>query len=642
MKKPLFKVLGSLCLVIVLATTSLLSACGETETVVDVDLDGRIDIGMTSNPNTLVPMKSEKLVQASVAQLIWETLIRLNEDGTVDPLLAESWTTSSNGLDWTFTIDSKAEFSDGNPVTAADVKYTFEVGKRHHGEDLFAQTKAAWAQIDSITVVDASTVKFTLSEAFGTFLGTLGTVFIVPKALWEDIEDVDDTTVLADYVAPTGDAARKALLVGSGPFKFNKYVADQYYWVVRNDDYWNGTAKMKDVVIDIYGTPEIALTALKTGEIDAIQMVETPTQVPLLLSTANVEVDILSDYNHNCFFLMNMRVPPFNELKVRQAVSNAIDREAIINFSQAGFAQMPQNVPYAPGLPWSNAAVAWNDEDLSRDALVTAANALLDSVTGISDMPADPADGWVRTYQPDYTGSTAADMEYECIFISSPGYQQATQIAAMNLADIGIKINPRAVQGSYLGRTLFSGWFVWNWETALFGYPGDAPFDTFVRQWGNEPFGGNYDGSVIGWNSDYNREPGDGLTVRNLDNGNSRPIIFDTPDWHNASDAEKAYYEAMYDGIEAVSLPFQQALQDSRRILDEDDYLAAVKEIQADYEALLPAPVLYHGSFITAYRTDTYEGWGDADAGGPEGVFLYGFVPPTMAAKTLMELTPLK
>jgi ABC-type transport system substrate-binding protein len=631
-KKPLVKFLLAICLVAVLTVSTLLTSCSES-------VGGRIDIGMTSNPNTLVPMKSEKLVQASLAQLIWEPLLRIVEDGSNEPLLAKSWDVSTNGLEYTFNLDPKATFSDGTKVTAADVKYTFEVGKRHAGHDYFAQTKAAWAQIASITAVDESTVKFTLSESFGTFIGTLGTVFIVPMAIWKDIEDLDDSGVLSAYEPPQVQATRREILVGSGPFMFHEYVESQYYWVKRNPNYWNGNARMEDVVVDIYGTPEIALTALKTGEIDSLQMIETPTQVSLLINAANIEVDVLNDYNHNAMFLMNLRVPPFNQLAVRQAVDNTIDRRAMIDFSQAGYAQMPQSIPYAPGLPWSNEDVEWNSAGTARTALVAAANTLLDGVVGVSDMPAEPAAGWVRTFDMGL-GDGPQPMEYECIFISSPGYQQATQIAQQNLLDIGIKIIPRAVEGSYLGRTLFSGWFVWNWECALFGYPGDAPFENFVRQWGNEPFGGNYDGSVIGWNSDPNREPGDGDTVRNLDNGNSRPIIFDTPDWHNATQAEKDYYEDMYDGLEALSLPFQADLQASRRLTNETAYMAAVLEIQEDYAAMLPTVTLYHGAFLTAYRTDKWTGWGDPAEGGPEGVFMYGFIPPSMSVPTLLNLSP--
>ncbi|MBT7290063.1 MAG: hypothetical protein HN837_06180, partial [Chloroflexi bacterium] len=339
------------------------------------------------------------------------------------------------------------------------------------------------------------TVKFTLEEPYGTFLGTLESVFIVPKVIWQDIEGAEDSTVFADYVAPSGDQARRELLIGSGPFIFHEYVADQHYWVKATPYYRDGVAKMSDVVIYIYETPEVALAALKTGEVDALQMIETPTDVPELLAAGSINMDMITTYNHNAMLFMNMRYDPFKVLEVRQAISNAIDREALINFSQAGYANMPQNVSYAPGLPWSNPDVAWNDAGLDRDTLVAAANALLDDVEGISKTPAavnvgtdeDPVmeiPDFVRTYDRGL-GDGPQPMGYECIYIDSATYERAARITADNLMDIGIKVNPTPVEGSYLGRTLFSGWFIWDWEMSLFGYPSDPDFSSFFKQWSN-------------------------------------------------------------------------------------------------------------------------------------------------------------
>ena len=147
-----FSILVAILSVLMLCLAPL--ACSSPEVVVDEPESVKLNIGMTSSPNTLVPMKSEKLIQASLAQLIWEPLVRQLEDGTLEPCLAASWDVSEDKLEYTFYIDPDAAWSDGNPVTAEDVKYSFEVGKRHHGEDLFAQTKKAWAQIDSIEVVE--------------------------------------------------------------------------------------------------------------------------------------------------------------------------------------------------------------------------------------------------------------------------------------------------------------------------------------------------------------------------------------------------------------------------------------------------------------------------------------------------------
>jgi ABC-type transport system substrate-binding protein len=638
-KKPLLKFLIALCLAAVLVVpTFLASCCGGTSK------EGRLVIGITSNPNEFAPMKAEKLVQATLFGLIYEPLILKKEDGSIIPWLAESWDVSTNKMEYTFHLDPRAKYSNGTAVTADDVKYAFDVGLRHASQDHFAQTKAAWAQLSSVTVVDARTVKFTLSEAFGTFLDTVNSVLIFPKSLWTSKEDTPskwnadpalstfDATKLYQY-NPANDAERRAMLIGSGPMKFYEYVADQWFWMVRNDDYWQGKVNVTEVVCNIYGSGESSLTALKMGEIDALVDIETPSQVTVLKQALddNIEVDILTAFNHSTMFMLNMRKAPFNILNVRKAIDKAIDRQDLITFAQSGYATMPQNAPFAPGLVDSHTNLAWNPTNKTHAALVAEANTLLDAVPGMTTIAG--GDGTYRKYDKG-DGNGAQLMEFKCMYIeTSTGYEKGVQLAQGDLAEIGIKIVPQPVQSNVLGPTLFSGYQIWNYDIAFFGYGGGPEFENLVRQWGNEPYAGNYDGSVVGWCNDPAE---DDLTKAG--NG-GRPMTYDTPNWATATAAEKAHYAAVYTQLVTDSAPMIAACQATRRLtVGSAEYHAKALEIQEMFQAQLPVLIMYHGQFMTAYRTDRWTGWGDPDQGGPQSIYLYGMAVPTMSILTIMDL----
>jgi ABC-type transport system substrate-binding protein len=609
-----------------LVVTSFLTACcAKTE--------GRLVIGATGNPNEFAPMKAEKLYQASLYGMIYETLVLKKEDGSYDPWLASSWDISTNKLEWTFHIDPKAKYSNGTAVTAEDVKYAFDVGKRHASKDHFAQTKAAWAQIDTITVVDPATIKFTLKETFGTFLDSVCSVFIFPKSLWTSKEDLTDPKVLYNY-NPATDAEKQAMLIGSGPMKFSTYVKDQWFWMVRNDNYWKGKVNVTEVVVNIYGSSELAITALKLSEVDTLMMLESPQEVSVLKKALddNIELDILEDFNHSCMLFLNLRKAPFHLLNVRKAIDKAVDRADMITYSQAGYAKMPQNAPFAPDLPDSNPAIAWNKDGKTHATLVAEANALLDAIPGMTTLAvATASNSKVRKYDKG-DGNGAQDMSYKCMYVeTSPGYATGVDLIKGDLAEIGIKITADPVQSSTLGRTLFSGAFFWDFDTSLFGYGGGPEFEGLVRQWGNEPFAGNYDGSVIGWNNNPdNPPPGDPTkskmtyyTPKGLDDGTD-----------DATAAEKAHYLAVYNANVAASAAMQTACQASRRLaVGSAAYHTKALEIQQMFEDQLPVPIMYHGYFMTAYRTDKWTGWGN-----PEGTYAYGMCVPTMSLPTLLSL----
>jgi len=257
-------------------------------------------------------------------------------------------------------------------------------------------------------------------------------VFIVPKHIWGPKEDANDSTKI-ELVEPLSmvdtqgktTAEAKALMVGSGPFIFREYLKTSAYIVDKNPNYWQTPAKIDTLILQYYANANAAILALKSGEVDAYTNIENPTQVAPLMASENIKVDVVAGYNHSEMLLLNLRFEPFNLLKVRQAISTAINRQDIIDFAQSGYGTWPQNVPYAGGLAETNPNVIFKDvAGGTQTARAAAANVLLDAASTTRIVISTIANG-VGGYRTVKIGTAdPVVMEYEAIFISSPGRQR--------------------------------------------------------------------------------------------------------------------------------------------------------------------------------------------------------------------------
>lgn len=515
--------------------------------------------------------------------------------------------------DGTYLIDT---------VTALVLTLDKAVALTDEGPATGATLTADGPALDALVKVDDHTVKFTLSDTFGTFLSSLGAVWIIPEHIWAPIIASED---IETYEPMDEDIDAAAVLIGTGPFLFEEYVTDTYASFNVNPNYWRGAPEIDKLVYKYYGTSEAAILALRAGEIDAIDRLASPTQVPLLLQESAITVDMVTSYNNSECMWFNMRYKPFNELKVRQAINLAIDRQDIIDFAVHGYGSLPQMVPFAGGLDDANPDVAWPGAayaDMDHAELVAAANALLDQVDGISDMPTEPGAGWVRTYTNPVTDITVA-MEYTLTLYIGPVYLRVGELVVDDLLEIGIKTNIEVTPS--IGPLWFSGMQVWQWDLGIFGYPQAADFDELVKQWGNQPFGANYDGGVCGLLNDPTRGPG---------TEGAKPQTWETP-YVSPTEDQLAEYLALYNELVALSEPVTAALIATRTEFVEADRHQAALDAQVIFLNAMPTVVLYHNWHLSAYRTDRFEGWGE-----PEGAFYYGYIPGAVAPRTLLTLSP--
>jgi peptide/nickel transport system substrate-binding protein len=193
------------------------------------------------------------------------------KDMSPEPGLASKWTTSPDGKTWTFTVRNGVTFSDGEPLTAADVAYTYD--RILHG----TVEKSNWLSylngVTSVTAPDATTVVLKLKEPSATL--PLLPIPIVPEHVWKDVSSKEIKSYAA---APTGGKP----VVGSGPFRLISGSADgSTFKFEANPDYWGGAPHIDEVIFQYYKNDDSAVQALISGEVDFVENI-TPLEVKSL------------------------------------------------------------------------------------------------------------------------------------------------------------------------------------------------------------------------------------------------------------------------------------------------------------------------------------------------------------------------
>lgn len=239
---------------------------------------------------------------------VYETLVKLDGDGNIRPLLASEWTTSQDNTVYTFTLDHGARFASGTDVTAAAVVASFE---RSRSDEATDQIRAKWAVVDTIEAIDDDTVEVTLTQASNRWL----------------YEMTGPAGIVAD---PTGDADLNTSPAGSGPYEFVSWDEGASIELRANDGYWGTPARFDEVTFRYYADPNAMNTAMLAGQLDIISNLTTPQAIEQFADESRFKVyegttdgEVVLGFNH--------RTEALQDLKVRQAINHAIDRQALVD-----------------------------------------------------------------------------------------------------------------------------------------------------------------------------------------------------------------------------------------------------------------------------------------------------------------------
>jgi len=324
---------------VVMMLLSMIAGCGPTQQV-----GGTLIVGESSLKGIFNPIFYNDVYDGYVVDLIFAGLVTNDPAGNVIPNVAEDWEVSEDRLTYTFTIKEGVKFSDGTPLTAEDVQFTYECvahpeydGSRGYwvsdivGVDEF---KAGTAdEISGIVVTDERTISFTVKAAN------------VAK-IW----DFGAGILSKDYYAFEDYSELKALNsepMGAGPFKFVEYLPDQYCELERNDDYFKGQAKLEGVIIKIV-PDETKIAAVDAGDIHLAQATANFDNFTAIEEAENAVVQryVGNGYNYIGFYLPN---PKLSDKRVRQALAYGLDRAQFIENEYKGLA----TICHAPISPQS-------------------------------------------------------------------------------------------------------------------------------------------------------------------------------------------------------------------------------------------------------------------------------------------------
>ncbi|MER9448212.1 ABC transporter substrate-binding protein [Mesorhizobium sp. M0254] len=243
---------------------------------------------------------------------VFEGLTRIGPNGEVLPDLAESWAISDDGKVYTFKLRTGVKFHDGSDFDAGDVKFSLD---RARADNSVNAQRALFAAIDTVEVVDPTTVKVTLKNPQGSFLYNLG---------WGD----------AVIVAPESADTNKEKPIGTGPFKFQSWAKGSSITLVKSDTYWGAPVFLDKAEFRIVPDAAAAVPALLSGDIQAFPFFD-PDSVAQVKDDPRFKV-VIGSTEGETILAINNKKPPFDKLEVRQAIAFALDRKAIIDGASAG------------------------------------------------------------------------------------------------------------------------------------------------------------------------------------------------------------------------------------------------------------------------------------------------------------------
>jgi peptide/nickel transport system substrate-binding protein len=267
----------------------------------------------------------------SVILYVWEPLITMDENGEPVGKLAESWEMSEDAKTWTFHLQEGVKFHDGEDFNADAVLYNFDRMRYEVKSSAFYSLNidSFYPNLDEVKKIDDYTVELTFTEPAPSLLYTMtnfGSAMFSPSCFDEEYNF-------------TGIAQ------GTGPFKITENVKDEYVLLERNEEYWGEKAKASSIRVKTIPDVDTRYSALKSGEIMGVIDLKaiTPALATELEKDENFAITTTNSTMID-FLCLNGTAAPFDDVRMRQAVSMAIDRDAIANTIYLGYASPTSNI----------------------------------------------------------------------------------------------------------------------------------------------------------------------------------------------------------------------------------------------------------------------------------------------------------
>lgn len=287
-----------------------------------------ITLGMVLEPPTLDPTaNAAAAIDEVVYANLFEGLTRFGPDGSVQPALAHSWDAEQDGRVWVFHLQDGVSFHDGADFTAEDVVFTLD---RARADDSTNAQKILFEGIESVEAADPLTVRVTLAAPDGNFPF---------KMAWGDAVMLDPASADSLANAP----------VGTGPFRFDKWVQGDRITLTAWDGYWGEKPALNRATFRFISDPSAAFAAVMAGDVDAFPNFPAPETLSQIEADPRFRVIVGTTEGETILGMNNAR-PPLDDARLRKAIAHAINRHDIIDGAMFGYGT-PIGSHFAPHHP---------------------------------------------------------------------------------------------------------------------------------------------------------------------------------------------------------------------------------------------------------------------------------------------------
>lgn len=457
-------------LVALLLAMLMISACSDGEVAVQgeekdggesVESGGKLMLGTTAAPTLFNPYYSTDTSSSTLEGFMFSGLVTVDEDFNPEGDLAESWEFSDDGLTWTFHLRENVKWHDGEDFNADDVVFSYGIPL---DEEYVGPRGLPFEIIDEINKIDDYTVEFVLSEPYAPFITITAQFEVLPKHILGDvpIEDLGK------------DKFNTKEPIGTGPFKFKEWKEGEYIELVANEDYYLGKPKLDGIIYKIVPDMNTLMAQLEVGDINMTGISPQYIETAKKLEEKGKVVVTSGPANAFEYIGYNLRNELFQDKKVRQALTHAIDKESIVTAILDGAGTVadgpgsPANWAFNPDMPKFE-----YDPELAKKMLKEA--------------------GW----EPNSEGILEKDgKKFEFVLKTTSANevrQQIAEVAQQQFKEIGIKTTIEVLEWSaYVEQTSPPNW---NFDAMVAGWSiGSDPDPTWFWHSSEIENGLNYNG----------------------------------------------------------------------------------------------------------------------------------------------------
>ena len=434
----------------------------ETESsLTEAKSGGSLVLGTTAAPTLFNPYYSTDTSSSTLEGFIFSGLVTVDTDFNPEGDLAESWEFSDDGLRWTFHLRKNVKWHDGADFTADDVVFSYGIPLQ---EDYIGPRGLPFEIIDEINKIDDYTVEFVLSEPYAPFITITAQFEVLPKHILGDVPIAE----LGMHKFNTKEP------IGTGPFKFKQWKEGEYIELVANEDYFLGAPKLDSVIYKIVPDMNTLMAQLQVGDINLTGISPQYIEMAKKLEEQGKVVVTTGPSNAFEYIGYHLRNELFQDKLVRQALTHAIDKEAIVQAILDGSGV----VAHGPGSP---ANWAFNPDVPKFEYDPEEAKRKLKEA------------GW----EPNKDGILEKDgKKFEFVLKTTSANeirQQIAEVVQQQLSEIGIKTSIEVLEWSaYVEQTSPP---LWNFDAIVAGWSiGSDPDPTWFWHTSEIENGLNYNG----------------------------------------------------------------------------------------------------------------------------------------------------